>query len=122
MKKLTALLIIALAMASCTASGYRQVSSDEAVLLMDESTGYVILDVRTAEEYRSGHIEGAICIPNETIGKDVQEKLPDKNQRIFVYCRSGNRSRQAASKLAALGYTDIIEFGGINSWKGKTVK
>ena len=122
MKKLTALLIIALAMASCTASGYKQVSSDEAVRLMAESKGYVILDVRTAEEYRSGHIDGAICIPNETIGKDMPEELPDKNQRIFVYCRSGNRSRQAASKLAALGYTDIIEFGGINSWKGKTVK
>lgn len=122
MKKLTAVLIIALAMASCTASGYRQVSSDEAARLMAESKGYVILDVRTAEEYRSGHIDGAICIPNETIGKDMPEELPDKNQRIFVYCRSGNRSRQAASKLAALGYTDIIEFGGINSWKGKTVK
>ncbi|MDY4799749.1 MAG: rhodanese-like domain-containing protein [Bullifex sp.] len=122
MKKLTVLLIIALAMASCTASGYKQVSSDEAARLMAESKGYVILDVRTAEEYRSGHIDGAICIPNETIGKDMPEELPDKNQRIFVYCRSGNRSRQAASKLAALGYTDIIEFGGINSWKGKTVK
>lgn len=122
MKKLTALLIIALAMASCTASEYKQVSSDEAARLMAESKGYVILDVRTAEEYRSGHIDGAICIPNETIGKDMPEELPDKNQRIFVYCRSGNRSRQAASKLAALGYTDIIEFGGINSWKGKIVK
>ncbi|MDY5908099.1 MAG: rhodanese-like domain-containing protein [Bullifex sp.] len=122
MKKLTALLIIALAMASCTASEYKQVSSDEAARLMAESKGYVILDVRTAEEYRSGHIDGAICIPNETIGKDMPEELPDKNQRIFVYCRSGNRSRQAASKLAALGYTDIIDFGGINSWKGKTVK
>ncbi|MDY4799842.1 MAG: rhodanese-like domain-containing protein, partial [Bullifex sp.] len=93
MKKLTALLIIALAMASCTASGYKQVSSDEAARLMAESKGYVILDVRTAEEYRSGHIDGAICIPNETIGKDMPEELPDKNQRIFVYCRSGNRSR-----------------------------
>ena len=122
MKKLTALLIIALAVASCTASEYKQVSSDEAARLMAESKGYVILDVRTAEEYRSGHIDGAICIPNETIGKDMPEELPDKNQRIFVYCRSGNRSRQAASKLAALGYTDIIEFGGINSWKGKIVK
>ena len=122
MKKLTALLFLSILMTSCIAAGYRQVSSAEAMKLMAESSDYIILDVRTMDEYRTGHIENAVCIPNETITKDIVKQLPDKDQRIFVYCRSGNRSRQAASKLASFGYSDIIEFGGINSWKGKVVK
>ena len=80
---------------------------------------YIILDVRSQEEYDEKHIPGAVLVPNETIGtKDIPE-LPDKDQMILVYCRSGNRSKQAAEKLAALGYTNIIEFGGINDWPGE---
>lgn len=82
----------------------------------------IILDVRTIEEFESGHIEGAINIPNETITKDAENVLKDKNATILVYCRSGNRSKQASKKLARLGYTNIMEFGGINTWRYKIVK
>ena len=100
---------------------YRQVSPEEAAAMMEEETDYIILDVRTQEEYEASHIPGAICIPNETIGTDDIPQLPDKDQLILVYCRSGNRSKQASEKLAKQGYTNIVEFGGINSWTGKTV-
>ena len=101
---------------------YRQISMDEAVELMKEETGYLILDVRTTEEYESGHIPGAVCIPNETIGDTAPAELPDKEQLILVYCRSGNRSKQAAKKLIALGYSNIVEFGGIIDWNGEIEK
>lgn len=100
---------------------YSQVSPEEAAAMMEEETDYIILDVRTQEEYETAHIPGAICIPNETIGTDEIPELPDKDQLILVYCRSGNRSKQASEKLAKQGYTNIVEFGGINSWTGETV-
>ena len=100
---------------------YRQVSAADAAALMESESGYIILDVRTQAEYDQGHIPGAICIPNETIGSDDIPQLPDKGQLILVYCRSGNRSRQAAQKLADAGYTNIVEFGGILSWTGETI-
>ena len=100
---------------------YRQVSPEEAAAMMEEETGYIILDVRTQEEYETAHIPGAICIPNETIGTEDIPELPDKDQLILVYCRSGNRSKQASEKLVNQGYTNIVEFGGINSWTGETV-
>ena len=100
---------------------YRQVSPEEAAAMMEEETDYIILDVRTQEEYEASHIPGAICIPNETIGTDDIPQLPDKDQLILVYCRSGNRSKQASEKLAKQGYANIVEFGGINSWTGETV-
>ena len=77
--------------------------------------------MRTAQEFASGHIPGAALLPNETIGTEDIPLLPDKDQLILVYCRSGNRSKQAAEKLAQLGYTNIVEFGGINSWTGEIV-
>ena len=86
-----------------------------------EAENAVLLDVRTPQEYREGHIPGAINIPNETIGTEEIPELPDKDRLIMVYCRSGNRSKQASEKLATLGYTNIVEFGGINDWPGKTV-
>ena len=100
---------------------YTQISIEEAVAMMEKETDYIILDVRTAEEFAQKHIPGAINIPNETIGSEELAELPDKNQLILVYCRSGNRSKQASEKLAALGYTKIYEFGGINDWTGETV-
>ena len=100
---------------------YRQVSPEEAAAMMEKETDYIILDVRTQEEYETAHIPGAICIPNETIGTGDIPQLPDKDQLILVYCRSGNRSKQASEKLAKQGYTNIVEFGGINSWTGETV-
>ena len=88
--------------------------------MMEEESGYIILDVRTPEEFADKHIPGAINIPNETIGAAEIPELPDKDQLILVYCRSGNRSKQASEKLVALGYTNIVEFGGINDWPGET--
>ena len=97
---------------------YEQITQEEAKRLMANEEGYIILDARTESEYVTGHIPGAICIPNETIGTEVPVELADKDQLILVYCRSGNRSKQAAKKLAALGYTNIKEFGGIMEWTG----
>ncbi len=101
-------------------SGYRRISMEEAVVMMEEESGYIILDVRTPEEFEEKHIPGAVNIPNETIGTEEIPDLPDKEQLILVYCRSGNRSKQASGKLADLGYTNIVEFGGINDWEGET--
>ena len=120
------ILMAALILTGCGPSAdnkktYRQVSPEEAAAMMEEETDYIILDVRTQEEYETAHIPGAICIPNETIGTGDIPELPDKDQLILVYCRSGNRSKQVSEKLAKQGYTNIVEFGGINSWTGETV-
>ena len=88
---------------------------------MEEESDYIILDVRTPEEFADQHIPDAINIPNETIGTEETSELPDKEQLILVYCRSGNRSKQASDKLVGLGYTNSVEFGGINDWPGETV-
>jgi rhodanese-related sulfurtransferase len=103
------------------ANTYRQITMQEAVEMMEKEENYIILDVRTHEEFVAGHIPGAIVVPNETISTEEIAQLPDKDQLIMVYCRSGNRSKQASDKLVKLGYTNIIEFGGINSWPGETV-
>ena len=126
MRRWIPFLLLLLFLAGCTASNeqensYRQISMDEAVTMMEEESGYIILDVRTPEEFRERHIHNAINIPNETIGSEDIQELPDKDQMILVYCRSGNRSKQASGKLAELGYTNIVEIGGINDWTGDTV-
>ena len=125
MKKILPIFLAALLLAGCAAPAeeltYRQVNMDEAIPLMDEGSGYIILDVRTPEEFAERHIPGAINVPNETIGTEEIPELPNKDQLILVYCRSGNRSKQASEKLVALGYTNIVEFGGINDWTGETV-
>jgi len=94
---------------------------EEAAKMMQSETDYIVLDVRTEQEYASGHIPGAVNIPNETIASGAIQQLPDKEQLILVYCRSGNRSKQASEKLVNLGYTNIVEFGGINDWSGEVV-
>ena len=127
MKKLIPILLSALMLTGCTGAGnstnntYRQISTDEAVTMMAEETGYIILDVRRADEFAAGHIPGAINVANESIGTDEVPELPDKDQLIMVYCRSGRRSKEAAEKLVKLGYTNIVEFGGILDWKGEIV-
>ena len=126
MKKLIPILLSALLLTGCASSNnqtntYRQISMDEAVAMMAEESGYIILDVRTPEEFAEKHIPNAINVPNETIGTDEISALPDKDQMIMVYCRSGRRSKEAAEKLVKLGYTNIVEFGGIIDWKGETV-
>lgn len=100
---------------------YEQITPDEAKALMDSEEGYIILDVRTPEEFAAGHIVGAILIPDYEIGEKAESILTDKEQLILVYCRSGRRSKNAANELATLGYTNIKEFGGINDWKYGTV-
>ena len=122
------LLMMTLLLTGCTApkpateaNTYRRITMQEAVEMMEKEENYIILDVRTHEEFAAGHIPGAIVISNETIGTEDIPQLPDKDQLIMVYCRSGNRSKQASDKLVKLGYTNIVEFGGINSWPGETV-
>ena len=103
------------------AGGYRQIDQETARQMMALDDGHVVVDVRRQDEYDAGHIPGAILIPNESIDCDSPELLPDYDQVILIYCRSGNRSKQAAQKLASMGYKNIYEFGGINTWTGEIV-
>ena len=126
MKRIIPMLISALLLTACAPSGrspgYRRISAEEAAEMMKTETGYVILDVRRRDEFAEGHIPGAVNIPNEEIGEGELPALPDKDQLILVYCRSGRRSKEAAEKLVKLGYTGIVEFGGILDWKGEIEK
>ena len=127
MKKLIPILLSALMFTGCAATNnsqtntYRQIAMDEAVDMMAQETGYIILDVRSPDEFAAGHIPGAINVANESIGTGEIPELPDKDQLIMVYCRSGRRSKEAAEKLVKLGYTNIVEFGGILDWTGEVV-
>ena len=127
MKKLIPILLSALMFTGCAGTSnnqtntYRQISMDEAVTMMAQEIGYIILDVRRPDEYAAGHIPHAINVPNESIGTAEISELPDKDQLILVYCRSGRRSKDASEKLVKLGYTNIVEFGGILDWKGEIV-
>lgn len=96
---------------------YKSVSSQEAKELMDTEDSYVILDVRTEEEYEQGHIKNAVLIPDYEVETRAEKELPDKDQLIMVYCRSGRRSKIASDILVSLGYTNIVEFGGIIDWE-----
>ena len=125
MKKLIPILLSALMFTGCAGTSnnqtntYRQISMDEAVTMMAQETDYIILDVRRPDEFAAVHIPNAINVANESIGTDEIPELLDKNQLIMVYCRSGRRSKEAAEKLVKLGYTNIVEFGGILDWKGE---
>ena len=101
---------------------YDQISGAEAKALMDSESGYIIIDARTQEEYDEGHIPGAILIPEYEIADRAEKELPDKDQLILVYCRSGRRSKIAAEELVKLGYTNVKEFGGIIDWEYEIVK
>ena len=137
MKRLISLgLILAFCLTGCTANkpaesitmtttvtaGYKQISQDEAKEMMARDDGHIIVDVRRQDEYDEGHIPGAIIIPNESIDKERPKELPDLDQIILVYCRSGRRSKEASEKLAKMGYTNIYEFGGFITWPGETTK
>ncbi len=102
--------------------GVLQISQDEARRIMDTEEDYVIVDVRTPEEYGMGHIKGAVNIPLESIVDQKPQQLPVLDQTILTYCHSGNRSQRASAKLAGIGYTKIYTFGGINTWTGNIVK
>jgi len=121
--KLVAVLVIAMiALGGCSSvpekqdGEYKKITAEEAKNMIGNNEETIIVDVRTPEEYSDGHIAGAILIPNETIIDTPPEQLPDKNAEILIYCRSGNRSKQAAEKLIGMGYTNIYDFGGIIDW------
>ena len=124
-KKYFLLMLFALtfpfALAGCSSdsgeASYEQISGAEAKALMDRESGYIIIDARTQEEYDLGHIPGAILIPEYEIADRAEAELPDKDQLILVYCRSGRRSKIAAEELVKLGYTNVKEFGGIIDWE-----
>ena len=101
---------------------YTQITQEEAKEMMEKDDGHVIVDVRREDEYAEGHIPGAILIPNESIEYAQPEELPDYDQVILIYCRSGRRSKEAAQKLADMGYANVYEFGGIIDWDGEIVK
>ena len=126
-KLLIPMILFAMLLSSCgtpgsSSSGYRQISMDEAVKMMRDEKNYIILDVRRPDEFAEGHIPGAINVPNEEIGTTDIAELPNKSQLILVYCRSGRRSKEASERLVKLGYTNIVEFGGILDWKGEVEK
>ena len=123
MKKLIFLLLAVMMLTACgqdkendQGAVYVNITAEEAKQIMDSEEGYIILDVRTQEEYDQGHIPGAIVISHEEIAEKAEEVLTEKDQLILVYCRSGRRSKIAAEALAELGYTNIKEFGGISDW------
>ena len=123
MKKLCFLLLAVMLLTACgqdkendQEAVYVNITAEEAKQVMDSEEGYIILDVRTQEEYDQGHIPGAIVISHDEIEEKAEEVLTDKKQLILVYCRSGRRSKLAAEALAELGYTNIKEFGGIIDW------
>ena len=103
--------------ANSTEATYEQITAEQAKKLMDTQTDYIILDTRTEEEFAESHIENAILIPHYEIADRAEKELPNKDQLILVYCRSGNRSKQASQALAELGYTNVKEFGGIIDWE-----
>ena len=123
MKQLIFLLLAVMLLTACgqdkendQGAVYVNITAEEAKRIMDSEEGYIILDVRTQEEYDQGHIPGAVVISHEEIAEKAEEVLTDKDQLILVYCRSGRRSKLAAEALVELGYTNIKEFGGIIDW------
>lgn len=128
---LIVILLVAVSLVSCSfasqdqtgtsAFEYKKITAEQAKERIDSGDDIIILDVRTQEEYDEEHIEGAILIPNETISDTQPELLPDLNAEILVYCRSGNRSAQAANKLIDIGYTNVFDFGGIIDWPYETI-
>ena len=123
MKRILPLLLSLLLLAGCggnAAAGYQQITQEEAKAMMD-SQEVIILDVREQDEYDSGHIPGAVLLPVGTIDDTTAAQvIPEKDSTVLVYCRSGNRSKTASAALADLGYTNIFEFGGINTWPYET--
>lgn len=121
---LIAALAAALSLGGCSANDapitYTSIPASEAKALMYSETDYIILDVRTEKEYADGHIPDAILIPDYEIAERAENELTDKSQLILVYCRSGRRSKNAAEKLAEMGYSNVKEFGGIIEWGYET--
>ena len=121
MKRLFAVLaVLMLVLCGCGGS-YSEITQEEAAQMMQDEPDCLIVDVRRPDEFAEGHIAGAINVPNEEIGEEMPAQLPDTEQVLLVYCRTGRRSKEASQKLADLGYTNVYEFGGINTWEGDIV-
>jgi len=99
-----------------TPAEYRKITAEEAKAMMDESDEYILLDVRTADEFSAQHIPGAVLLPVDEIAARAEAELPDKAALILVYCRSGVRSANAARELVSMGYLNVFDFGGIVDW------
>lgn len=129
-KGLIIMLLISFSLFGMTACGgedsdkptYEQITAEQAKTIMDTENDYVIIDARTEEEFSEGHIENAILIPEYEIKDRAEKELPDKEQLILVYCRSGRRSKIASDELVKLGYTNVKEFGGIIDWQYELVE
>ena len=129
-KGLIIMLLISLSLFGMTACGgdnektstYEQITAEQAKTIMDNEQDYIIIDARTEEEFAEGHIKNAILIPEYKIAERAEKELPDKEQLILVYCRSGRRSKIASDELVKLGYTNVKEFGGIIDWPYEVVK
>jgi len=129
-KGLIIMLLISLSLFGMTAcddangkvSTYEQITAEQAKTIMDTEKDYIIIDARTEEEFAEGHIKNAILIPEYEIAERAEKELPDKEQLILVYCRSGRRSKIASEELVKLGYTNVKEFGGIIDWPYDIVK
>ena len=126
-KKILTLILTSLVLTGCamnasssSEASAKVITAEEAYQMMQEEDDEIVVDVRTADEYAEAHIPGAILIPNESIANEEPKLLPDKDARIMVYCRSGNRSAQAAAKLIKMGYTNVYDFGGIKNWTYET--
>ncbi len=102
--------------------GNFSVSQQEAQRMMDEDAALCVLDVRTKEEFRQGHIPKAKNLPLQSLEHLAAQVLPNPDQKILIYCRSGARAKTAVRVLRQMGYTDVMEFGGLLTWKGKLVK
>ena len=127
MKKLILLFLAMMLLTACgqdkensQGAGYVNITAEQAKGIMDSQEDYIILDVRTQDEFDESHIPGAILIPHDEISEKAENVLTDKDQLILVYCRSGRRSKLAAEALVELGYTNIKEFGGIIDWPYET--
>lgn len=115
--------LMALVAMEANAVGFKTLSMAEGIEMAKGNSKAVIVDVRRDDEYKAGHIPGALLLTLEKITKESAAKvLPDKSQMIFIYCRSGRRSKIAANKLLELGYTNLIEFGGILDYTGPVEK
>ena len=127
MKRLIIGFLIVILLSGCAATKeenkimYNKITAEEAKEIIDTQE-VIILDVRTQEEFKEKHIEGALLIPDYELANVAKSKLPDKNKKILVYCRSGNRSKSAARLLIDMGYTDVSDFGGIINWPYETVQ
>lgn len=122
-------IVLVIGCSGCTKSSdrvsnatFQQISPEDAMQRMKTESNFQIVDVRRQEEYAAGHIPDAICIPNESIGTEPVPELPDLDQMLLIYCRSGRRSKEAAQKLADIGYTNVYEFGGILDWPGEIIQ